>query len=99
MYGKGRNVIHLLNHLLSEDVIHSWMLSGYWRKQVEHICQHIKAHAQNDAEFRALIGEPKMGKVSSCGMPTSMATGSYRSFTCCLQVCVVGSVGLSIDVC
>jgi hypothetical protein len=36
---------------------------GYWRKQVEHICQHVKAHAQNDAEFRALIGEPKMGKV------------------------------------
>ncbi|WAR19911.1 DZAN1-like protein [Mya arenaria] len=35
---------------------------GYWRKQVEHICQHIKAHTQNDAEFRALIGEPKMGK-------------------------------------
>lgn len=40
------------------------LLAGYWRKQVEHICQHIKAHAQNDAEFRALIGEPKMGKVS-----------------------------------
>ena len=39
-------------------------ISGYWRKQVEHICQHIKAHAQNDAEFRALIGEPKMGKVN-----------------------------------
>ncbi|XP_052765985.1 double zinc ribbon and ankyrin repeat-containing protein 1-like isoform X2 [Mya arenaria] len=36
---------------------------GYWRKQVEHICQHIKAHTQNDAEFRALIGEPKMGKL------------------------------------
>ncbi|KAH3844481.1 double zinc ribbon and ankyrin repeat-containing protein 1-like [Dreissena polymorpha] len=36
---------------------------GYWRKQVEHICQHVKAHAQNDAEFRALIGEPKMGKL------------------------------------
>ncbi|KAL4237708.1 metal ion binding [Mactra antiquata] len=36
---------------------------GYWRKQVEHLCQHIKAHAQNDAEFRALIGEPKMGKL------------------------------------
>ena len=39
------------------------MLAGYWRKQVEHITQHMKAHAQNDAEFRALIGEPKMGKV------------------------------------
>ncbi|GFO03818.1 ankyrin repeat-containing protein c20orf12-like protein [Plakobranchus ocellatus] len=36
---------------------------GYWRKQIEHICQHLKAHTQNDAEFRALIGEPKMGKL------------------------------------
>ena len=31
---------------------------------MEHITQHMKAHAQNDAEFRALIGEPKMGKVT-----------------------------------
>lgn len=38
---------------------------GYWRKQVDHICHHLKAHAQNDAEFRALIGEPKMGKLLS----------------------------------
>ena len=38
---------------------------GYWRKQVEHITQHMKAHAQNDAEFRALIREHKMGKVIS----------------------------------
>ena len=37
--------------------------AGFWRKQVDHICQHLKAHAQNDAEFRALIGEPKMGRV------------------------------------
>lgn len=36
---------------------------GYWRKQVDHMCAHLKAHAQNEAEFRALIGEPKMGKV------------------------------------
>ncbi|XP_067682776.1 double zinc ribbon and ankyrin repeat-containing protein 1-like isoform X1 [Haliotis asinina] len=36
---------------------------GYWRRQIEHICMHLKAHAQNDAEFRALIGEPKMGKL------------------------------------
>lgn len=36
---------------------------GYWRKQVDHMCAHLKAHAQNEAEFRALIGEPKMGKL------------------------------------
>ena len=40
-----------------------FVISGYWRKQVDHITQHMKAHAQNDAEFRAKIGEPKMGKV------------------------------------
>lgn len=36
---------------------------GFWRKQIDHICQHLKAHAQNDAEFRALIGDPKMGRL------------------------------------
>lgn len=36
---------------------------GYWRKQVDHMCAHLKAHAQNEAEFRALIGDPKIGKV------------------------------------
>ncbi|PVD25450.1 hypothetical protein C0Q70_13106 [Pomacea canaliculata] len=36
---------------------------GYWRKQVDHICLHLKAHAQNDAEFRALIADPKMGRL------------------------------------
>ncbi|KAL8586295.1 hypothetical protein ACOMHN_058675 [Nucella lapillus] len=36
---------------------------GYWRRQVDHICQHLKAHAQNDSEFRALIGDPKMGRL------------------------------------
>lgn len=41
---------------------------GYWRKQVEHITQHMKAHAQNDAEFRALIGEPKMGKLLTASL-------------------------------
>ena len=39
------------------------VFSGYWRKQMDHICAHVRAHAQNNAEFRALIGEPRMGKV------------------------------------
>lgn len=38
-------------------------VAGYWRKQMDHICMHLKAQAQNDAEFRALIAEPRMGKV------------------------------------
>ncbi|XP_074645402.1 double zinc ribbon and ankyrin repeat-containing protein 1-like isoform X2 [Tubulanus polymorphus] len=36
---------------------------GYWRKQMDHICTHLRAHTQNDAQFRALIGEPRMGKL------------------------------------
>lgn len=31
---------------------------------MDHICQHLKTYAANNAEFRALIGEPRMGKVS-----------------------------------
>lgn len=31
---------------------------------MEHITTHLKAEAQNNPEFRALIGEPRMGKVS-----------------------------------
>ena len=37
---------------------------GYWRQQMDHICSHLRAHAQNNPDFRALIGEPRIGKVS-----------------------------------
>lgn len=37
--------------------------SGYWRKQLDHICAHLRSYAQNNLEFRALVGEPRMGKV------------------------------------
>ncbi|NXX92030.1 DZAN1 protein, partial [Centropus bengalensis] len=36
---------------------------GYWRKQLDHICTHLRCYAQNNREFRALIGEPRMGRV------------------------------------
>ncbi|NXP75159.1 DZAN1 protein, partial [Ramphastos sulfuratus] len=36
---------------------------GYWRKQLDHICAHLRSYAQNNLKFRALIGEPRMGKV------------------------------------
>ncbi|XP_071963794.1 double zinc ribbon and ankyrin repeat-containing protein 1-like [Antedon mediterranea] len=38
---------------------------GYWRQQMDHICGHLKAHAQNNTEFRAMISEPKIGKLIS----------------------------------
>ena len=30
---------------------------------MDHICSHLRAHAQNNPEFRAMIGEPRIGKV------------------------------------
>ncbi|XP_077166030.1 double zinc ribbon and ankyrin repeat-containing protein 1 isoform X1 [Paroedura picta] len=38
---------------------------GYWRKQLDHVCEHLRSYAQNNVEFRALIGEPPMGKLIS----------------------------------
>ncbi|XP_067845348.1 double zinc ribbon and ankyrin repeat-containing protein 1 isoform X2 [Heptranchias perlo] len=38
---------------------------GYWRKQLDHICAHLRSYTQNNTEFRALIGEPQMGKIIS----------------------------------
>eukprot|EP00062_Callorhinchus_milii_P009715 gi/632953816/ref/XP_007892628.1/ PREDICTED: double zinc ribbon and ankyrin repeat-containing protein 1 isoform X1 [Callorhinchus milii] len=38
---------------------------GFWRKQLDHICAHLRSYAQNNTEFRALIGEPQMGKMIS----------------------------------
>ncbi|KAJ8285123.1 hypothetical protein COCON_G00039730 [Conger conger] len=38
---------------------------GYWRKQLDHICAHFRSYAQNNAEFRTLVGEPRMGKLLS----------------------------------
>ena len=45
---------------------HWFYILGYWRKQIDHISAHVKAHAQNNAEFRSLIAEPRMGKVGYC---------------------------------
>lgn len=36
---------------------------GYWRQQMDHICAHLKAFAHNNADFRVLIAEPRLGKV------------------------------------
>lgn len=38
---------------------------GYWRQQMDHICAHLKAYVQNTPEFRAVVGEPRLGKLNS----------------------------------
>jgi len=30
---------------------------------MEHICGHLKVHAADSANFRALVAEPRLGKV------------------------------------
>ncbi|NXY59863.1 DZAN1 protein, partial [Callaeas wilsoni] len=37
---------------------------GYWRKQLDHVCAHLRSYAQNNVEFRTLVGEPQMGKIN-----------------------------------
>ena len=44
-------------------VIITFCDEGYWRKQMEHICGHLKVHAADYANFRALVAEPRLGKV------------------------------------
>uniref|UniRef100_A0A3B4ZLY1 Double zinc ribbon and ankyrin repeat domains 1 n=1 Tax=Stegastes partitus TaxID=144197 RepID=A0A3B4ZLY1_9TELE len=38
---------------------------GYWRKQLDHVCAHLRSYVQNHAPFRALLGEPRLGQVRS----------------------------------
>ena len=62
-------------------VVMTWydeLPTGYWRKQMEHICEHLKAHAANSPDFRNLIKDPKMGKVSDfcCSVSSISRCGS-----------------------
>lgn len=36
---------------------------GFWRQQMDHVCSHIRVHAQNNPDFRSTIGEPRLGKI------------------------------------
>ncbi|XP_056266863.1 double zinc ribbon and ankyrin repeat-containing protein 1 [Pseudoliparis swirei] len=36
---------------------------GFWRKQLDHLCAHLRSYAQNNAPFRTLLGEPRLGRV------------------------------------
>ncbi|XP_067115297.1 double zinc ribbon and ankyrin repeat-containing protein 1 [Osmerus mordax] len=38
---------------------------GYWRKQLDHVCAHLRSYTQNNTEFRAIVGEPRMGRMVS----------------------------------
>lgn len=49
---------------------------GYWRKQLDHISAHLRSYAQNNPDFRALIAEPRMGKVGKMKLPLRASLGS-----------------------
>ncbi|XP_071810525.1 double zinc ribbon and ankyrin repeat-containing protein 1-like isoform X2 [Asterias amurensis] len=53
---------------------------GYWRQQMDHICGHLKAYAQNNQDFRNLIGDPRMGKLQGA---TVHEDGYELSITAC----------------
>ncbi|XP_038074900.1 double zinc ribbon and ankyrin repeat-containing protein 1-like isoform X2 [Patiria miniata] len=53
---------------------------GYWRQQMDHICGHLKAYAQNNQDFRNLISEPRMGKLQGA---TVHEDGYELSITAC----------------
>uniref|UniRef100_H2YJ22 DZANK-type domain-containing protein n=1 Tax=Ciona savignyi TaxID=51511 RepID=H2YJ22_CIOSA len=36
---------------------------GFWRKQLDHICGHLRSYTNNNVEFRSVIGEPRLGKI------------------------------------
>jgi hypothetical protein len=36
---------------------------GFWRKQMDHVCAHLRHHAQNDSDFRCAASEPRLGKI------------------------------------
>uniref|UniRef100_A0A4W6E0S7 Double zinc ribbon and ankyrin repeat-containing protein 1 n=1 Tax=Lates calcarifer TaxID=8187 RepID=A0A4W6E0S7_LATCA len=38
---------------------------GYWRKQLDHVCAHLRSYTQNNASFRTLLGEPHLGRMVS----------------------------------
>nr|XP_057921398.1 double zinc ribbon and ankyrin repeat-containing protein 1 isoform X2 [Doryrhamphus excisus] len=62
---------------------------GYWRKQLDHVCAHLRSFAQNNAPFRTLLGEPRLGRVRQLGiMGQSSEDLSWCFNLLCVCVCV-----------
>ncbi|BHF73217.1 hypothetical protein SprV_0401629500 [Sparganum proliferum] len=66
--------VQLLNNLKKDIRTRARLLApispgrGYWRMQLEHILVHLKAHTQNNADFRNLLGNPRLGKLLYAGI-------------------------------
>uniref|UniRef100_A0A4W4HT45 DZANK-type domain-containing protein n=1 Tax=Electrophorus electricus TaxID=8005 RepID=A0A4W4HT45_ELEEL len=55
---------------------------GFWRKQLDHICAHLRSYAQNNSEFRALVGEPRMGRVRTEHRPLWNTAHTLHATAC-----------------
>ena len=54
---------------------------------MNHICSHLRAHGQNNADFRAMVGVPGIGKLGehlkcSYGLFLSFKHGKIISILC-----------------
>ncbi|XP_029706603.1 double zinc ribbon and ankyrin repeat-containing protein 1 isoform X3 [Takifugu rubripes] len=38
---------------------------GYWQRQLDHVCAHLRSYTQNNTPFKALLGDPCMGELVS----------------------------------
>lgn len=45
-----------------------YSIVGLWRVQVDHVCDHLKAHALSSQAFQNDIASPVMGKVYTIDM-------------------------------
>ncbi|XP_035993602.1 double zinc ribbon and ankyrin repeat-containing protein 1 isoform X1 [Fundulus heteroclitus] len=41
---------------------------GFWRKQLDHICAHLRSYTQNNSSFRTLLAEPRLGQMISAAI-------------------------------
>ncbi|KAL3317248.1 double zinc ribbon and ankyrin repeat domains 1 [Cichlidogyrus casuarinus] len=48
---------------------------GFWRRQLDHVFAHTKIYTANNAEFRADVGYPRMGKLVFAKLDTDDESG------------------------
>lgn len=75
-----------VNHILRIFLLLNSLWTGCWRKQLDHVCAHVRSYAQNNLEFRTLIGEPHMGKVGRSLWVISSYGESWKKYCgCCIN--------------
>ncbi|KAM3623096.1 uncharacterized protein V6R79_006930 [Siganus canaliculatus] len=65
---------------------------GYWRKQLDHVCAHLRSYAQNNTPFRALLGEPRLGR-----MVSAVIQQDHFEFRVTISFVLAGGKGNLVD--